>query len=303
MVRILTLLSLGLFFLGFLSAPTFAQPYSIASGLVPIAPGVTITVVREASLTSSPNYCSGFPHPSECDAPSATSPYLGDLPKSPIGVDAAGSAYKIDLVGYSLGDGDGTYLQRTMRDGVTENVVSLYRQRCLDPPACTVGAYYSRSTPFFLDVTNGRILIISSADIRSKPFDQPIDYRVGILEVSGLPQMFDSLLTFVPTGQSLAILTPAHPDGFRSVDSLQLWTGDVRTLPVWSQATPVTCSAATNPNPGQLLSVDDALPEPALGAGRYYVVASQNGADRRLGRQYIEGAYSARNPSGLLACQ
>src|SRR5207245_891091 len=213
------------------------------------------------------------------------------------------SAYKIDLVGYSLGDGDGTYLQRTMRDGVTENVASLYRQRCLDPPACSVGAYYSRATPFFMDVTNGRILMIASADIRSKPYDQPIDYRVGILGISGLPQMFDTLLTFVPTGQSLAILTPTHPDGFRSVDSMQLWAGDVRTLQDWSKAQPLACMAATNPTPGQLVSITDTLPGPGVGEGRYYVVANQSGTQRRLGRQYVNGAFSAREPAGLPVCQ
>jgi len=218
-------------------------------------------------------------------------------------VDAAGSAYKIDLVGYSLGDGDGTYLQRTRRDGVTENVASLYRQRCLDPPACSVGAYYSRATPFFMDVTNGRILMIASADIRSKPYDQPIDYRVGILEISGLPQMFDTLLAFVPSGQTLSVLTPAHPDGFRSVDSLQLWAGDVRTLPDWSQAMAVSCAAAATPMPGQLVSVADTWPDPAAGQARYYLVASKNVAQRRLGRRYVNDAFSARDPATLPVCQ
>src|SRR2546425_1081187 len=115
MVRIMALLSLVMFLVGFMSAPTFAQSFGIASGLVPIAPGVTATVLRETSLNSSPNYCSGLPHPPECDAPSETSFYLGTLADSPIGVDAAGSAYKIALVGnsFSLGDGDGTFLQRT----------------------------------------------------------------------------------------------------------------------------------------------------------------------------------------------
>jgi len=154
-----------------------------------------------------------------------------------------------------------------------------------------------------MDVTNGGILMIASADIRSKPYDLPIDYRVGILEISGLPQMFDTLLTFVPTGQLLAILTPAHPDGFRSVDSMQLWAGDVRTLPDWSQAQPLACTAATNPDPGQLVSITDALPDPAVGEGRYYVVASQSGTQRRLGREYVNGAFSARDPTTLPVCQ
>jgi len=123
------------------------------------------------------------------------------------------------------------------------------------------------------------------------------------LIIAGLPKMFDTLLTFVPTGQTLSILNPALPDGFRSVDSMQVWTGDVRTLPDWPRAEPLACTAATSPTPGQLVSVADTLPDPAVGEGRYYLVASQSGADRRLGRQYVNGAFSAREPARLPVCQ
>lgn len=71
----------------------------------------------------------------------------------------------------------------------------------------------------------------------------------------------------------------------------------------WSQAQPLVCTAATNPTPGQLVTVADPLPDPAVGEGRYYLAASQNGADRRLGRQYVNQAFSAREPAGLPACQ
>jgi len=112
-----------------------------------------------------------------------------------------------------------------------------------------------------------------------------------------------TLLTFIPGQQAMNILTPAHPDGFRSADSLQVWTGNVRTMPDWSQAQPLACMAAQNPSPGQIVNVADTLPEPPVGEGRYYLVASQSGADRRLGRQYVNGAFSARLPAGLPVCQ
>jgi len=41
----------------------------------------------------------------------------------------------------------------------------------------------------------------------------------------------------------------------------------------------------------------------SVGQGRYYLVASQSGSDRRLGRQYVNGAFSARQPAGLPVCQ
>ena len=126
---------------------------------------------------------------------------------------------------------------------------------------------------------------------------------LGVGELRGLPAQFDTLLTFIPGQQAMNILTPAHPDGFRSADFLQVWTGDVRSMPDWSQAEPLTCEAAANPTQGQAVTVADSLPDPPVGEGRYYLVASQNGADRRLGRQYVSGAFSARQPAGLPACQ
>ena len=115
--------------------------------------------------------------------------------------------------------------------------------------------------------------------------------------------MFDTLLTFIPGQAAMNILTPAMPDGFRSADSLQVWTGNVRSMPDWSLAQPLACMAAQSPVPGQLVTVADPLPAPAVGQGRYYLVASQSGPDRRLGRQYVNGAFSARQPAGLPVCQ
>lgn len=285
-----------------LTGPAVAQQSGISSGVVAIAPGVTVNVLRESSVNG-PVDCSHLPRPMECDLTNSQA-WLGSQPTSPIGMDAAGSAYNIANVGnsLSLGDGDGTFLQRTTRGATTENVVSLYRQRCLDPPTCSLVTYYSRFTPFFMDVTNGRILIVSGADIRTEPGEVPVDYRIGLLEISGLPPLLDTLLTYIPGGQ-LTALVPAHPDGFRSADSLQVWTGNVRSMPDWSQAQPLACMAAQNPIPGQIVSVADALSDPPVGQGRYYLVASQSGADRRLGRQYVNGVFSARQPAGLPVCQ
>ena len=126
---------------------------------------------------------------------------------------------------------------------------------------------------------------------------------MGLLVLSGLPALFDTLVTFVPGGQSLSILTPAVPDGFRSADALQLWSGDVRTLPDWSQATAVSCPAATNPVAGQSITVADTRPAPNPGEARYFVVATQSGSERRLGRQYVDGAFSARDPAALPVCR
>jgi hypothetical protein len=160
--------------------------------------------------------------------------------------------------------------------------------------------YYGVGAAHF-DVTNGSILlVVRSQRMTPQGGDEE---RIGLLEISGFPKLFDTLLTFVPGGQSIGILTPAHPDGFRSADSLQVWTGNLRSLPDWSDAQPLTCNSTTSPTPGQAVSVVDTLPDPPVGQGRYYLTASVNGPDRRLGRQYLNGAFSARDPSTLPVCQ
>src|SRR5262249_10609825 len=86
-----------------------------------------------------------------------------------------------------------------------------------------------------IDLTNGLILIGMSRTLQEYQGGGWTDlgHDTGFITVSGLPTMFDTLLTFAPSGQVLSAVTPAHPDGFRSADSVQLWTGDVRTLPDW----------------------------------------------------------------------
>ncbi|HEY3175777.1 MAG TPA: hypothetical protein VGK94_08465 [Candidatus Polarisedimenticolia bacterium] len=152
------------------------------------------------------------------------------------------------------------------------------------------------------DLTNGVLLIDRSVSIIDCASSQEIASDRGVIAISGFPPLFDTLLTFVPSGQALSILTPAHPEGFRSADSLQVWTGNVHTLPDWSQAQALTCSAAINPTPGQVVTVPDTLPAPAAGEGRYYIAAATHGLDRRLGRQSVNGILSARDPSSLPTC-
>jgi len=282
-----------------ITAPCWAQSVSTSDGIVSESPGITVRVIREASLVQVPDYCCCVPQPLECRTRYETVPALTQTPGSAVGVDAASSVYHIANSGtMQFADGDGTVLQRRSTSGVTENVVKFYRERSL---GFSNGVFFSFIQPFYFDVTAGRIEILVGASVR--PVSNETDFIVGIVEISGLPRLFDTLLTFVPGQQALNVLTPEHPDGFRSTDSLQVWIGNVRSMPDWSQAEPLTCEAATSPIPGQLVTVPDTLPAPAIGEGRYYLVATQSGADRRLGRQYVNRAFSAREPTGLPICQ
>lgn len=243
-----------------------------------LAPGLTVSVFREFATDSGACSTTAPPQYSPLAFGSAfiCEPMRQGFNPVGAGLDAAGAFYQItpnvaagalDVV-RSTPNGDEPILRLPNANGLLLNLA--------------------------VDVTSGRLYLV----VR---IGNPVD-RLGIVAISGLPQMFDTLLTYIPGGQ-LSALMPAHPDGFRSDDSVQVWTGDLRSMPDWSQAQPLTCEAATNPAPGQVITVADTLPDPPVGMGRYYITASVNGPDRRLGRQYVNSAFSARNPAGLPVCQ
>ena len=151
------------------------------------------------------------------------------------------------------------------------------------------------------DVANGGLELIETLDVRT-PGGGLFYHESGHVSISGFPRLFDTFLTFLPAGQIIVTL-PAVPDGFRATDALQAWTGNVRSRPDWSQAQLLACSAAASPIPGQVVTIPDSLPDPAVGEGRYYITATRSGPDRRLGRRYVNGAFSARDPSSLPVCQ
>src|SRR6266850_4399268 len=55
-----------------------------------------------------------------------------------------------------------------------------------------------------LDIVRGTLTLGIYAN-----YDNNDSTQAGILEIRGFPTLFDTLLTYIPTGQSLAILTPA----------------------------------------------------------------------------------------------
>lgn len=270
----------------FCTSTAMAQTVSVGDIIEPLVPGLIVSVIRESPLyVNGQSVCGSLgpkPIPWECGG----SPAFQTSPGSfTIGVDAAGNSYYVTEVPHFIDFGNGRHgnlLRRVSPTGATEDLARVLRTLCVSGD-CSASIGYGPQN-LFIDVTAGRILITAYADYCS-----PCTGEIGIVEISGLPTLFDTLLTFIP-------------DGFRSADSLQLWAGNLQTLPDWSQAQPLACDAATSPAPGQVVTVADTLPNPTVGQGRYYITASQQGADRRLGRQYINGLYSARIPGTLPAC-
>jgi len=284
------------------SGPVFAQTVTISEAIELLDPGLSAQVVRERErdLYDS-DICDNGPVPWEC-----LSGFYSPVGYT-IGVDAAGSTYHVTSSQNQYldfgGGRSGEILQRTNRSGVSTDIARIVRRVCLGTgpwpqPECYPAKFLSVGA-VGLDVTSGRIMLAVQAQY-CDPGD-PCFGRIGVVEITGLPTLFDTFLTFT-NAQSLTLLTPAHPDGFRAADSLQVWTGDLRSLPDWSQAQPLVCQAAASPNAGQIVAIGDSLPSPAIGEGRYYVSASTHGPDRRLGRQYNSGGFSARNNSMLPIC-
>jgi hypothetical protein len=288
----------------------WAQCPTIVDALEAVAPGVTLKVVRDVSLGDNPGYCTSSNVNCITNTPTfnRTLPWecaaqYGSLPAPgfalAIGVDAAGNTYDLAPPGklcFPLGH-SGYVLERISPSGTSEVVARISTEVIIS--GLTI--HFSFGGSFQFDSTNGRILIPFTYD-PSGIFLCPYQHY-GLAEFGGLPKLFDTFLTFLPAGQSLTALTPGLPDGFPSADSLQAWTGDVRTLPDWSKASSLVCTAAASPAPGQLVGMSDTLPDPEVGQARYYVVASQSGTQRRLGRQYVNGAFSARDPGTLPVCQ
>jgi hypothetical protein len=277
---------------------------TIAGGIEILDPSVTLNVIRETDLLTDPSYCTPQSTSWECMG-IVGSRVLNDgaLGGLTIGVDAAGNHYNISARTSINFDAttSGFFLQRLDASGVAVDLLKMFTTITYPPSIYT--DHFQYGSQFQFDVTNGKILFTSYHTQNYQSAGCPLPTTVGLIEISGLPKLFDTFVTFVPGGGAISVLTPALPDAFRTADSLQVWTGNVRSMPDWSQAQPLACMAAQSPTPGQLVSVPDTLPDPPVGQGRYYLVASQNGADRRLGRQYVNGAFSARQPAGLPECQ
>ncbi len=71
----------------------------------------------------------------------------------------------------------------------------------------------------------------------------------------------------------------------------------------WSQAQPLQCGyPATPPSVGDYLTLNDSLPDPPAGHGRYYVTAATYQGQTRYGRKASGGRLSGRDPGVLPAC-
>ena len=123
-----------------------------------------------------------------------------------------------------------------------------------------------------------------------------------IAGIVGFATTFDILQTFTPTASNLGFRVPYMPGGFQFADFFDTFYGDLANVGDWSQAQPLQCGYPTTaPSVGDYVEIEDPLPDPAPGEGRYYVTAVTHQGERRYGRNNI-GALSGRDPAALPVC-
>lgn len=122
------------------------------------------------------------------------------------------------------------------------------------------------------------------------------------LMVSGLPTLFDVLVTYTPTGE-VDLGAAAMPEGILTpLDAQDLVTGTVAML---RNLTPGsrTCNVVPAPQAGSGATIADPLPTPGPKEAFYFLVASRAGTDTRTGRQQVAGRLLGRPTANLAACQ
>ena len=108
-------------------------------------------------------------------------------------------------------------------------------------------------------------------------------------------------MSYDPAGM-MSFRIPVLPEGLPTGDFFDIYSGDLATLPDLSLASPLACDAGFGLGPGDLVTVNDTLPDPAVGTGRYYLAAVTSGVERRAGREQLNGVLQGRDASALPAC-
>jgi len=125
----------------------------------------------------------------------------------------------------------------------------------------------------------------------------PCEYgsRTLLGKISGFVTTFEILQTYAPTSGPLSFSVPYMPEGFQYADFFDTY---------WGEARPLQCGyPSTQPSVGDHLAVEDTLPTPAPGTGRYYVTAVTHLGQRRFGRKAGGGVLTGRDPSALPGCE
>lgn len=194
----------------------------------------------------------------------------------------------------------------------TETVIAHIQDRCwFEDPTCydqmrpaIDGSFRPKSLRF--DPVAGRMFIkVQSTDGPTDPITPctPYSDETWVLAVEGFASLFDIATSFDLANGTLSFTVPVMPEGFQGADWFNTYYGDLSTVGDWSRAQPLQCGyPMTMPTTGDHLTVNDPLPDPAPGTGRYYITSVNYQGQIRYGRKATGGVLSGRDPGVLPPC-
>ncbi len=214
--------------------------------------------------------------------------------------DAAGFQYAFQSVLVQLGQCAGPgqayrwNLVRLDKLG-TQGQVAHIEPRCSSPSPGPVDYVAIRNVR--MDVNAGALYVVLETSDSGTYTDD-----FSLVRINGFATQFDVLQTFTPQ-PALGFRVPYMPEGMAAADHFDTYWGPLAHPINFTQAHPLQCDyPAAPPHVGDYLSVNDPLPDPAPGTGRYYVTSATYQGATRYGRKTIAGRLSGRDPAVLPAC-
>jgi len=193
------------------------------------------------------------------------------------------------------------------RDGATERPIGYVDSRCGGPGKADIASPVTNPGVVTFDPIRGRLyLVIQTRCVSdlSTECSYSTDWTSSVVMVDGFTTVFEILQSYEPTSGPLSFRVPYMPEGLQYADYFDTYYGDLATVGDWSQARPLQCGyPATPPSVGDYVTVDDTLPDPAPGTGRYYVTAVTHQGQRRYGRQASGGVLMGRDSGVLPNCE
>jgi hypothetical protein len=280
----------GLVLLG-MTPPALA--WSILDEVTVLDPSLTAEVIWE--MPSAKTYCESLPESLD---------RLDCALRVPeefwIGVDAAGNRY--GAIKTEQLDGS-TFFEIHRRPRGTPLSEPVLRVTARVEPVFGQPTKLQVAGSWEVDAAQGDLLLSFRGQCLSAACaaESDVEEHLATLRVGGLPELFDIACSFVPSG-ALSCRVPAVPEGLPTGSSLDVYSGELASLPDLSQAEPLGCDVAPYALPGEYLTFVDPRPDPPPGTGRYYLVVTVAGAERRAGRQRVDGQFSGREANALPGC-
>ena len=223
----------GLIAIGQVSAQQF-----IADQVLPVRTGVTASVYQE--LGSNPcQFGIGWPS-FFCGADKSNGGPLGEGGLLGSGTDAAGGFYQVRIRPTTpqeqlcpLGFGGHAYEIERSQGAVGEVIAQVPTLRtiggvCGGVNICTAGQNPTQATRVInldMDATNGYLYIALISNLRCGGQNQ--ETGVGIVRLTGLPNLLDIIPTFQPAAGTLSWVTPKHPEALPAADRFMVFEGSI----------------------------------------------------------------------------